>query len=75
MIFYRKKFLLACGTKASLAVLGCETCANYFLNILSHQIIRLGQTRAKALQTVIRLERDTRRHSAVLEPSIFERTA
>jgi hypothetical protein len=25
-IFFLKKFLLACGTKGSLAVLGCETC-------------------------------------------------
>jgi hypothetical protein len=27
-IFYLKKFLLACGTKGSLAVLGYETCVN-----------------------------------------------
>jgi hypothetical protein len=27
-IFYLKKFLLACGTKGSLAVLGCETCVD-----------------------------------------------
>ena len=26
VIFYLKKFLLACGTKGSLAILGCETC-------------------------------------------------
>jgi predicted nucleic acid-binding protein len=27
-IFYLKKFLLACGTQGSLAILGCETCVN-----------------------------------------------
>ena len=26
VIFYLKKFLLACGTLGSLAILGCETC-------------------------------------------------
>jgi hypothetical protein len=31
MIFYLKKFLLACGTKGSFAISGCETCVRSYV--------------------------------------------
>ena len=36
-----------------------------------HNFIRLGLTRAKALQTVSRFPRETRRRSAVLKSNVF----
>ena len=44
----------------------------YFpMGFLSHNFIRLGQTRAKALQTVIRFPRETRRGSAIPKSNGF----
>jgi len=37
---------------------------NYLIDFLSHNFIRLGLTRAKALQTVSRFPRETRRRYA-----------
>ena len=44
---------------------------NYPIDILSHNFIRLGLTRAKALQTVSRVPRETRRRSAAQKSNAF----
>jgi hypothetical protein len=41
------------------------------MDVLNHNFIRLGLTRAKALQTASRLERDTRRRFAVPKSYAF----
>jgi len=44
---------------------------NYSIDILSHNFIRLGLTGAKALQTVSRFPRDTRRRYAAPKSNAF----
>jgi hypothetical protein len=44
---------------------------NYPIEFFSYNFIRLGLTRAKALQTVSRFARETRRRSAASELNMF----
>jgi hypothetical protein len=44
---------------------------NYPIDFLIHNFIRLGLTRAKALQTVSRFPRETRRRYAALKSNGF----
>jgi len=44
---------------------------NYPIDFLSHNFIRLGLTRAKALQTVSRFPRETRRRYASPKSNAF----
>jgi hypothetical protein len=41
------------------------------MDVLNHNFIRLGQTRAKALQTASRFPRETRRRFAVPKSNAF----
>jgi hypothetical protein len=41
------------------------------MDVLNHNFIRLGLTRAKALQTAIRFPRETRRRFAVPKSNAF----
>jgi hypothetical protein len=41
------------------------------MDVLNHNFIRLGLTRAKALQTTSRFPRETRRRFAVLKSNAF----
>ena len=50
MIFYLKKFLVACATKGSLAILGCETCVIMKPN---HHKIGVGATEALSLRVSV----------------------
>jgi hypothetical protein len=43
----------------------------YPMDVLHHHFMRLGLTRAKALQTAIRFPRETRRRFAVPKSNVF----
>ena len=52
-------------------VINNNSSLNYPLDFLSHNFIRLGLTRAKALQTVSRFPRETRRRYAAPKSNAF----